>query len=264
MKNDMAVGAVAVQAQQVCASRGSHPVLHDVSLVAQAGQWLAIVGPNGAGKSTLLRCLAGLLQPTQGRVELLARPLTSWTAQDKSRTLSWLGQQHEGDDAMSVYETVSLGRLPYQGWLGLGALSEADRQAIEQALTDTDLHAKSQQPLRSLSGGERQRVNLARALAVQAPVLLLDEPVAHLDAPHQRLLAQVLRREAGQGRCVISVLHELPLALHADRMAVVQQGRVVCQGASADAAIHRAIESVFDHAIRITQVDQTWTVLPRY
>ncbi len=256
--------SVALQAAHLSASRGGKAILHDVSLSARAGQWLAIVGPNGAGKSTLLRCLAGLLRPTQGEVQLMGRPLMTWPAQARSQTLSWLGQLHEGDDAMSVYETVSLGRLPYQGWLGLGALSTADQRAIEQALVDTDLQEKAQQPLRTLSGGERQRVNLARALAVQAPVVLLDEPVAHLDAPHQRLLAQVLRREAGQGRCVISVLHELPLALHADELAVVQRGRLVAQGSSQNPQVHRAIESVFDQAVHITQIDSGWTVLPRY
>ncbi|MDE2593433.1 MAG: ABC transporter ATP-binding protein [Burkholderiales bacterium] len=257
-------GAVALQAEQLCASRGGQAILHDVSLSARAGQWLAIVGPNGAGKSTLLRCLAGLLKPTQGHVQLMGRPLAAWSASAKSQTLSWLGQLHEGDDAMSVYETVSLGRLPYQGWLGLGALSATDRQAIDQALIDTDLQGKAQRPLRALSGGERQRVNLARALAVQAPVLLLDEPVAHLDAPHQRLLAQVLRREASQGRCVISVLHELPLALHADHLAVVQRGRLIAQGSCQDSQVHRAVESVFEQAVHITQIDSAWTVLPRF
>lgn len=257
-------GAVALHAEHVCASRGGQPVLHDVSLSARAGQWLAIVGPNGAGKSTLLRCLAGLIKPTQGHVKLMGRPLSAWSAQTKSQTLSWLGQLHEGDDAMSVYETVSLGRLPYQGWLGLGALSAADRGAIDQALADTDLLGKAQHSLRTLSGGERQRVNLARALAVQAPVVLLDEPVAHLDAPHQRLLAQVLRREARLGRCVISVLHELPLALQADSLAVVRRGHLMAYGSSQNAEVHRAVESVFDEAVRITQVDSIWTVLPRY
>lgn len=251
-------------ALNLSAARGGQPVLHDVALTAQCGQWLAVVGPNGAGKSTLLRCLAGLLRPSQGRIHLMDQPLETWSARNKAQTLSWLGQHHEGDDAMTVRDTVALGRMPYQGWMGLGALTSADQQAIEQALRDTDMLSKAEHTLQSLSGGERQRVNLARALAVQAQVLLLDEPVAHLDAPHQRLLAQVLRREAAQGRCIISVLHELPLALHADTIAVMNQGQVLVQGAAHDLLVHQAIESVFQHAVRITQVEQQWTVLPRF
>ena len=251
-------------ALHLSAARGGHVVLHDVALTAQMGQWLAVVGPNGAGKSTLLRCLAGLLQPLHGRVHLMGQPLNTWSARRKAQTLSWLGQHHEGDDAMTVRETVALGRMPYQGWLGLGAMTSTDQKAIDQALQDTDMAGKADHTLRTLSGGERQRVNLARALAVQAPVLLLDEPVAHLDAPHQRLLAQVLRREALAGRCVISVLHELPLALHADAIAVMNQGRILVQGASQDVTVHQAIETVFQHAVRITQVEQQWTVLPRF
>jgi iron complex transport system ATP-binding protein len=94
--------------------------------------------------------------------------------------------------------------------------------------------------------------------------MLLDEPVAHLDAPHQRLLAQVLRREASLGRSVISVLHELPLALQADELAIMQDGQILMQGSRDDPAVHRALESVFDHAVAITRVDDRWVVLPQF
>lgn len=258
----------ALTAHQVHARRGGRLVLHGVSLQAHAGQWLAIVGPNGAGKSTLLRSLAGLLPVVQGEVRLQGRVFSHWPLRERARALAWLGQQSEGDEAMTVHDTVALARMPYQGWLGLGGLTEADRLAIEQALLDTDLQDKAQRTLGALSGGERQRVNLARALAVQAPVLLLDEPVAHLDAPHQRLVAQVLKREAAQGRCVVSVLHELPLALHADQIAVMQTGHIKAHGAAHDEAVHRSMEAVFEQAIRIAQVEMLgqyqWTVLPQF
>lgn len=253
-----------LNAHQIQAQRGGRVVLHGVSLQAQAGQWLAVVGPNGAGKSTLLRCLAGLLPVAHGQVSLQGRALSQWPTRERARALAWLGQQSEGDDAMTVRDTVALARMPYQGWLGLGACTAADQSAIEQALRDTDLQDKAERRLRALSGGERQRVNLARALAVQAPVLLLDEPVAHLDAPHQRLVAQVLRREAAHGRCVVSVLHELPLALHADQIAVLQDGQLQACGAAHDPDVHRSMEAVFDRAIRIAQVDGHWAVLPQF
>lgn len=252
---------VMLQTQHLSAERGGHQVLHDVNMAAYAGQWLAIVGPNGAGKSTLLRCLAGLLAPTQGRVHSPGAKGPGSLAW--ARQIAWLGQDPVGDDTMTVLDTVALGRLPHRGWLGWGALSAADQAAIAQALQDTDMTWAAERTLVALSGGERQRVSLARALAVQAPVMLLDEPVAHLDAPHQRLVTQVMRREAAQGRCIISVLHELPLALAADAIVVMQAGRVVAQGSRDDPAIHQAIEAVFDHAVAITRAQERWVAIPQ-
>jgi iron complex transport system ATP-binding protein len=247
---------VLLQALGVSAQRGGRAVLHEVSLSARGGQWLAVVGPNGAGKSTLLRCLAGLLKPSCGQVA----PVPGVS---RAQQIAWLGQDPVGDDTMTVYDTVALGRLPHRGWMGWSGLSPQDTAAIEQALADTDMSWAAERTLGALSGGERQRVSLARALAVQAAVMLLDEPVSHLDAPHQRLVAQVMRREAAQGRCIISVLHELPLALAADRIAVMHQGRVVTEGARDDPDVHRAIEAVFDQAVAITSVNDRWVALPQ-
>lgn len=243
---------------------GPQQVLHDAGLHARAGEWLAIVGPNGAGKSTLLRCLAGLMPLQRGEVLLQGQTLKQWPSQARARTMAWLGQDTTGDPSMSVYDTVALGRLPYQGWLGLRGMQIADHEAVEQALADTDMAWAAGRPMAALSGGERQRVSLARALAVRAPVILLDEPVAHLDAPHQRLLAQVLKREVAQGVCAISVLHELPLAMTADTLAVMQAGRVVATGRRDDPVVHRAIEQVFDQAVSIVCVNAHWTALPTY
>ncbi len=254
----------AIEARGVSARHGAQAVLHGVSLSIDAGQWLAIVGPNGAGKSTLLRCMAGLKSLTAGEVWLQGQHLAQWSARERARKLAWLGQGQVGDDEMGVADTVALGRVPHQGWLGLPGVRAADREALQQALIDTDMSWAASRPLKALSGGERQRVSLARALAGQADVMLLDEPVSHLDAPHQRLLAQVLRREAGRGRAVISVLHELPLALAADQVAVMQAGRIVAQGSRDDARVHRAIEAVFDQAVAIARVDERWVPLPAY
>jgi len=148
--------------------------------------------------------------------------------------------------------------------LGWPRQSTSDLSAIEQALADADLLALRDRRMPALSGGERQRAHLARALATQAPVLLLDEPAAHLDAPHQRVLAGILRAQAGLGRAVVSVVHELPLALAADRIAVMQSGSMLVCGDARDPAVHRAIESVFDDAIRIVQVEGRWTPVPTY
>lgn len=253
---------VAIEAQAIDARHGDRQVLHGVSLSVQAGQWLAIVGPNGAGKSTLLRCLSGLMTATGGHVMLQGRAWHAWPARARARQLAWLGQSTSGDESMSVRDTIALGRLPHQGWLGSPAATREDQAAVELAMQDTDMCWAAGRALGTLSGGERQRVHLARALAVQAPVMLLDEPVSHLDAPHQRLFANVMAREAGKGRCMISVLHELPLALLADRLAVMCEGRLVAQGRRDDPQVHRAIESVFDHAVTIMRLDERWVAVP--
>jgi len=261
MSADAASAMLNVQA--LSAHFGSTAVLHDIDLACQAGQWLAVVGPNGAGKSTLLRCMAGLLTPSHGQVLLEDVAVSQWPASVRARQVSWLSQQAQDDTPMTVYDTVALGRLPHQGWMGLSARTALDEQAIQTALTDTDMTQSALRPLNALSGGERQRAWLARALAVQARVLLLDEPNAHLDAPHQRLLARVLRREAAQGRAVVSVLHDLSLALAADRLAVMAQGRLVAVGARDDQVVHRAIEQVFDQALAIVQVQDRWMAVPQ-
>jgi iron complex transport system ATP-binding protein len=255
---------LALDAKRVSASHGGTQVLFHVDLPARAGEWLAIVGPNGAGKSTLLRCLSGLMPTAGGEVMLQGQPLHQWPGRARAQHLAWLGQDVSGDPAMAVRDVVALGRLPHQGWLGLAGMRAADLGAVSQAMQDTDTTWAADRRMSALSGGERQRVLLARALAVQAPVMLLDEPVSHLDAPHQRLLARVLRREADKGRCVISVLHELPLALAADRLAVMQAGRIVAHGHRDDPQVHRAIEQVFDQAVTIVRADARWVVLPNF
>ncbi len=263
--------AVLLEALELSARHGTAEVLQGLSLACEAGQWLCLVGPNGAGKSSLLRCLAGLMPVRAGQVKLAGRPLASWPHRERAQRLAWL-PQHMPDasevEALSVYDTVALGRLPHQGWLGRApsrstGVRDADAQAIEQALLDTDTLALTERHLTALSGGERQRVWLARALAVQAQVLLLDEPASHLDAPHVRLLARVLRQQAARGCAVLSAVHELSLALMADRVAVMAQGRLVALGERDDPSLHRAIESVFDQAVAIERVQDRWVAVPQ-
>jgi iron complex transport system ATP-binding protein len=254
----------ALQADALTVQRGNSLAVDVVTLQAKAGQWLSIVGPNGAGKSSLLMALAGLWPMSSGEVQLLGQPLGKWSVRERAMRLAWMGQTLAHDEALSVNDVAALGRLPHHGWLGWPAHTASDRAAIEQALQDTDMLALRHRRLQALSGGERQRAHLARALATQAPVLLLDEPSAHLDAPHQRLLANVLRAQARRGCTVLSVLHELPLALAADRIAVMQAGQLLACGEVDDAGVHRAIELVFAQAVRIVRVDGCWTAVPNY
>jgi len=159
-----------------------------------------------------------------------------------------------------VREVVQLGRLPHLGLFT--APGPADEAAVDDAMADTECSAWHQRRLHELSGGERQRVLLARALAVMAPILLLDEPTTHLDPPHQIALVRLLQRQARAGRTVVSVLHDLSLALLADRVVVMDRGRLRCEGARDDAAVHAALADVFGGAIRIERVGRRWVTVP--
>ena len=252
---------IAISADQVSAGIGKHSILHGISLPVAAGRWTSIVGPNGAGKSTLLKVLAGLLPAQRGQVTLDGRPLHDWPARERARQMAWLGQNEAAADDLTVLDVALLGRLPHQGWLQPPSL--ADHAAAEAALRQTQAWAWRERPLGQLSGGERQRVLLARALAVNAPVLLMDEPLANLDPPHQADWLLLVRSLVAQGCTVVSVLHELSMALQADDVAVLQDGRLQHHGAAHEDATHRALEAVFDHRIAIHCVQGQWLALPR-
>jgi len=252
--------AWALETESLCVSLGGQQVLHELALRLPAGRWTSIVGPNGAGKSTLLRALAGMGHE-KGRVLLQGRELHAWNGRARARTMAWLGQNQAAAGEMSVYDVAMLGRLPHQPWLG--APSALDHAAVEQALRRTQSWDWRARSLGQLSGGERQRVLLARALAVQAQVLLMDEPLAHLDPPHQTDWLQCVQELVAQGTTVVSVLHEVSMALQAQELVVIAQGRVLHQGGCADAATHRALEQVFDDRIQVRAIDGQWVALPR-
>jgi iron complex transport system ATP-binding protein len=251
--------ATAIGATSIRASLGQAEILHDISIEFPAGCWSSIVGPNGAGKSTLLKVLAGLL-PHSGEVRLLGQPLQRVSGRARAQQLAWLGQNEGTGDDLTVWDVAMLGRLPYQRWLD--SPSAADHSAVEQALRATQAWDWRARSIGQLSSGERQRVLLARALAVQAQVLLMDEPLANLDPPHQSDWLAVVRALVQQGKTVISVLHEISFALHADQMVIMAQGRVTHQGACADSATHRALEAVFDGRIAIHALGRQWVALP--
>jgi iron complex transport system ATP-binding protein len=255
-----AVTNAALSATSVTARLASVQVLHGVDLAFPKGRWTSVVGPNGAGKSTLLKVLAGLL-PFTGEVCLLNRKLTDWNTRLRAQKLSWLGQHEYGGDELSVRDVVMLGRLPYQRWLA--APSRADDAACERALYATQAWAWRDRTLGSLSGGERQRVLLARALAVEAEVYLMDEPLANLDPPHQADWLAIVHALTQSGKTVVSVLHEISIALQADYMVVLKAGRVAAAGACSEPGMHRALVQVFDNRVAIHPIGKHFVTVPR-
>ena len=251
---------VAIQARGIRARLGNAEVLSDISIDLPRARWTSIVGPNGAGKSTLLKVLAGLI-PFTGSTELLGQPTQSLSAKQRAQQLSWLGQNEASADDLTAYDVAMLGRLPHQPWLA--PASAADHAAVEKALRSTHAWDWRGRALGQLSGGERQRVLLARALAVEAEVLLMDEPLANLDPPHQTDWLLTATALVASGKTVISVLHEISFALQADEVVVMAAGRVTHQGACGDAASHHAIEDVFDQRIAIHPLAGQWVALPK-
>ncbi len=250
---------LALEAQALGLILGQRAVLHAVDVRIPAGRWTCVVGPNGAGKSSLLKALAGLL-PTSGQVRWHGQDLHTLDRRARALQLSWLGQGEATTLDLRVWDVAMLGRLPHQGWWGTPTAQDA--QMCEAALKATQAWDWRERTLGELSGGERQRVMLARAMATNASIMLMAEPLANLDPPHQVDWLEQVHCLRAQGTTVVSVLHEIGMALHADDIIVMDQGRIVHHGACEDEATHRAIEAVFDQRIRICPLDGQWVVLP--
>jgi iron complex transport system ATP-binding protein len=219
-------------------------VLNDVSLALSSGHLVALVGPNGAGKTTLLRAMAGLV-PSQGAIEVGGTALSSLILRERARRFAYLPQGHIMHWPLPARDIVALGRYPH-GATDPARLTPKDAEAVLRAMQATDVVEFSERRVTELSGGERSRVALARVLAVEAPVILADEPTASLDPRHQFDVMKSLRASADKGVLVIVVTHDLGLAARfADTVLVLSDGRLVSQGAPAEALSEKIMGEVF-------------------
>jgi iron complex transport system ATP-binding protein len=219
-------------------------VLRDVSLALSAGHLVALVGPNGAGKTTLLRALAGLV-PSEGAIHVGGDALSSLSLRERARRFAYLPQGHIVHWPLSARDIVALGRYPH-GATDPARLTPRDTEAVQRAMQAADVTKFAARRVTELSGGERSRVALARVLAVEAPVILADEPTNSLDPRHQLDVMKTLRTAADQGRLVMVVTHDLGLAARfADTIVVLSEGRLVSLGAPADALSEQVMAEVF-------------------
>jgi iron complex transport system ATP-binding protein len=219
-------------------------VLNDISLALSSGHLVALVGPNGAGKTTLLRALAGLVA-SHGAVHVGGDALSSLTLRERARRFAYLPQGHIMYWPLPARDIVALGRYPH-GATDPARLTPDDTEAVRRAMQATDVMEFSERRVTELSGGERSRVALARVLAVEAPVILADEPTASLDPRHQIDVMKSLRTAADRGTLVIVVTHDLGLAARfADSILVLSGGRLVSQGAAAEALSEQVVADVF-------------------
>ncbi|MGE0746018.1 MAG: ABC transporter ATP-binding protein [Rhodospirillales bacterium] len=211
---------------------GGAVVLDHVDFEVGDGTVVGLIGPNGAGKSTLLRVLAHLQPTAAGAVNLDGRPLGGYDAGERARRIAYLAQGTEVHWPLSVAAVVGLGRLPHRA--GARGETAADRAAVARAMAATDVAGLRERSIGALSGGERARALIARALAVEAPLLLADEPTAGLDPYHQLQVMELLRATAGDGRAVVVVLHDLTLAARfCDRILLLDRGAAVADGVPA-------------------------------
>jgi iron complex transport system ATP-binding protein len=250
------------------AGYGNKIVLDNINFTIEDGTVVALIGPNGSGKTTLIRAASGVLPVVSGEIRVDGHLLNTLTEQERARLLSVVPQIRSIPPAFSVREVVALGRTPYLNWLG--QLSSADNAIIESAIAQTDLAEMAERRISDLSGGEQQRVLLARALAQETGVMLLDEPTSHLDLQFQVNLMEKIRElahPAGQmpgvqhGRAILVAVHDLNLlSLFADRVVLLVGGRIFTAGTPEEVLQEELLSQAYHTPLRLLRDPQTGRV----
>ena len=240
----------------------AHDALADVSLAVRAGDFLAVIGPNGSGKTTLVRVALGLVAPHSGTAQVLGRPAADWSRRELARVAGVLPQREDNLFPQRVRDSVLLGRYPHLSlW---GGERPADRAAVTRALERCDAAGLADRWIWTLSGGEYQRVRLARALAQEPRLVVLDEPTASLDVRHEMELFELVRALVDRhGLAVILITHHVNLAARfADRVLLLADGRTAAQGAPGAVLSREIVERVFAWPVAIEPFDGRPQMIP--
>lgn len=250
-----------LSASAICVTLAGRSVLKDVSFSLSRNRLVALVGPNGAGKTTLLRALAGLVSST-GTIHVEGESLSSLSLSERAKRFGYLPQGHVVHWPLSVKDIVALGRYPH-GATDPAHLSIRDTHAVERAMNATDIAAFADRRVTELSGGERSRVAIARVLAVEAPILLADEPTASLDPRYQIDVMKNLRTAADNGALVVVVTHDLALAARfADEIIVLSDGRLIAKATPEQALSDAILADVFRIAAYRADYQRERVVMP--
>jgi ABC-type cobalamin/Fe3+-siderophores transport system ATPase subunit len=250
-----------LEANSITFAYHAEPVLSQINLSIKPGEMLGITGVNGSGKTTLIKVFCGLLAPQEGTVMLRSKPVNMLSRREIARHLSLVPQDLPANIAFSVQDIVAMGRNPHLG--NFSVEKPRDIAAIEHALAAADIQELAQRPFDELSGGEQKRVFIARALAQETEVILLDEPTANLDVAHQITLLRLLRSLCQDGRAVVASMHDLSLAAtYFDRVAIVAGAQIAASGAPAEVINENNLKRFFGVTARIEQHQQFVTVTP--
>jgi len=261
------MSSLSLQNVSVSYSKRGTPALADHTDVVRSGEWLGLIGPNGAGKSSLLKAIVGLVV-SRGEIQVDDVALSSMTDRERAAQVAYVAQEPLIPDDMTARDYALLGRTPYIGYFG--APSRRDRAVVDDVLDRLRLGDFAGRLLGELSGGERQRVVLARALAQEAPILLLDEPTSALDIGHQQQALELITElRTTQSLTVISALHDLTLAsTYTDRLTMLHEGRTVVSGAARDVLTAERLGEIY-HVCVTVDIDldesgaETVVVVPR-
>lgn len=250
-----------LELRAVSAGYGGRPVLFDQTWRLEAGEMAALVGPNGAGKSTLLALISRVHPPAAGELLLDGRPLASLGRGELARAVAVVPQQPQLPPGYTVDEVVGMGRAPHVGFFR--GPRTVDQEAVEEAMARCEVTGLRHRRVETLSGGEAQRTVLARALAQQPRLLLLDEPTSHLDLRYQVEALRLARRAAAEGVAVLAVLHDLNLAARAcDRVLLLADGRLLADGPPAEVLVEDRLRRAYRAEVQVRLLDGLPTVTP--
>jgi len=254
-----------IKVKNLSVIRNHNTVLQNINLEIYQSEILGIIGPNSAGKSTLLKTILGYQKKCEGSIEILSKNIAQWNKNELAKNIAYLAQESVVHWPLSVEHIIALGRIPHQGQhFGLtNSSNQADTDLINQVMHYTDTHKLAKRIGTQLSGGELARVLLARALTVDAPILLADEPVSNLDPYFQLQILNLLQKKTQQGLSLVIVLHDLVLASrYCDRLALIHEGKLVALGKPNEVLTDEIIKQYYQVNSCTMKIDNTKFTIP--